>query len=392
MGRYVEQYVYDAVGNILSMQHRGNDPIQPVWKRTYSYHEASQLEVGPSNNRLSKTQVGQTIEHYRYDGSAGLHGDITAMPHLPKMRWDFLDQLQATAQQVFHDGTAETTWYVYDATGQRVRKVTECQAKAGQTPTRSKERVYLGGFEIYREYENDGATISLERETLHVMDGQQRIALVETKTITNPDDKSPNQLIRYQFGNHLGSASLELDEKGGIISYEEYTPYGSTSYQAVDKHIKAAAKRYRYTGQERDEETGLNYHGARYYAPWLGRWTAADPTGIADALNLYSYVSANPMIAVDSTGYKEDKPVVQNDELGNTSKPGGAPAPGAGEAPSNPPESPNVYPADLSAHFPRGQRDLLIRHQIRPLRRRLRQHRPLRTPQRLLRQITPRSQ
>ena len=41
------------------------------------------------------------------------------------------------------------------------------------------------------------------------------------------------QLIRYQFGNHLGSASLELDDQAQIISYEEYTPYGSTSYQAV---------------------------------------------------------------------------------------------------------------------------------------------------------------
>jgi hypothetical protein len=37
------------------------------------------------------------------------------------------------------------------------------------------------------------------------------------------------------------------------------------------------SKRYRYTGKERDEESGLYYHGARYYAPWLGRWTAIDP-------------------------------------------------------------------------------------------------------------------
>ncbi len=42
----------------------------------------------------------------------------------------------------------------------------------------------------------------------------------------------PTQLIRYQFGNHLGSASLELDDQAQIISYEEYHPYGSTSYQA----------------------------------------------------------------------------------------------------------------------------------------------------------------
>jgi len=42
------------------------------------------------------------------------------------------------------------------------------------------------------------------------------------------------QLIRYQYSNHLGSASLELDNNANIISYEEYYPYGSTAYQAIN--------------------------------------------------------------------------------------------------------------------------------------------------------------
>ena len=89
------------------------------------------------------------------------------------------------------------------------------------------------------------------------MDDKQRIALVETRTLdTAGNDPAPAQLIRYQFGNHLGSASLELDERAQIISYEEYTPYGSTTYQAVRSQTETP-KRYRYTGKERDEETGL---------------------------------------------------------------------------------------------------------------------------------------
>ena len=76
-----------------------------------------------------------------------------------------------------------------------------------------KERVYLGGFEIYREYQADGATTDLERETLHIMDDKQRIALVETKTVDSSLRAHGSCLIlRYQIGNHLGSASLELDE------------------------------------------------------------------------------------------------------------------------------------------------------------------------------------
>ena len=185
------------------------------------------------------------------------------------MVWDFEDQLQTVDL-----GGGGTAYYVYDAGGERVRKVIE-----RQNGTLEKERIYLGGFEIYREYNGNGANVTLERETLHVMDDQQRIALVETKTQDTSQPAAPNSvpLIRYQLGNHLGSASLELAEDGALISYEEYHPYGTTAFQAGRSAAEVSLKRYRYTGKERDEETGLNYHGARYYAPWLGRWMSTDP-------------------------------------------------------------------------------------------------------------------
>jgi len=137
---------------------------------------------------------------------------------------------------------------------------------------------------------------------MHVMDGERCVALVETRTLdTAGNDGTSAQLIRYQFGNHLGSASLELDDRAQIISYEEYTPYGSTSYQAVASQTETP-KRYRYTGKERDEETGFSYHGARYYVPWLCRWSALDPAGLVDGTNMYAYVRGNPVMAVDPTG------------------------------------------------------------------------------------------
>jgi RHS repeat-associated protein len=143
------------------------------------------------------------------------------------------------------------------------------------------------------------------------MDDKRRVAMVETKTIdlTAPPGALPATVTRYQFDNHLGSAVLELDNNAAIISYEEYYPYGSTSYQAVNNAIEVSAKRYRYTGKERDEETGLIYHGARYYACWLTRWSSADVAGLIDGPNLYRYARDNPIIMIDQGG-NQSNPVV----------------------------------------------------------------------------------
>lgn len=310
MRMYTEQYHYDEVGNFLELIHQAGSGS---WTRSYTYEEASLIEPGKQSNRLSQTSVGDVDEPYTHD----IHGNMTHMQHLPLMQWDFQDQLQASARQVVNNGgVPETTWYVYDAAGQRVRKVTERQA----TSTRRNERIYLGGLEIYREYPVDGTAPSLERQTLHVMDDKQRIALVETESL---NIASPitihSSLIRYQLGNHLGSASVELDADAAMISYEEYHPYGSTSYQAGRSVAEVSLKRYRYTGKERDEETGLNYHGARYYAPWLGRWTAADISGVTDGVNLFAYVRNNPLRYSDPSGFSGEEqtqhPGYSSDEI-----------------------------------------------------------------------------
>jgi RHS repeat-associated protein len=315
MGTYLERYVYDSVGNFAQMQHRGGNPQHAGWTRAYAYAETSVIEDGTTgsvrktSNRLSRTTLNPNAanpfpEPYQYD----VHGNMTSMPHLSLMRCNFRDELEATSKQVVTTGgTPETTYYVYDATGQRVRKVTERQAGPGQMLTRKEERIYVGGFEIYRTYENDGATTTLERDTLHVADAKQRVALVETRTVdTAGGDPAPPQLIRYQLGNHLGSANLELDDAAQVISYEEYAPYGSTTYQAVRSQTETP-KRYRYLGSERDEESGFSYHGARFYASWLGRWISSDPASLKDGLNMYVYARANPITLLDTTGTDSKK-------------------------------------------------------------------------------------
>jgi RHS repeat-associated protein len=65
----------------------------------------------------------------------------------------------------------------------------------------------------------------------------------------------------------------------------------------------------RYTGKERDAESGLDYFGARYYGSNMGRFMSPDPSGLltqrpADpqSWNMYAYARNNPLIFIDPTG------------------------------------------------------------------------------------------
>jgi RHS repeat-associated protein len=220
------------------------------------------------------------------------------MPNLSLMEWDFNDQLRATARSTSRDVTPETTWYVYDSAGQRVRKVTESHAGADETPHRIKERIYVG-VEIFRRFNGQG-NIKLERQTLHVNDTSGTITMIETRTM-GEEPHIPEQLFRYQLDNHLQSVCLELDEQARVLTYEEYTPYGATSYEAAGSKI-GAPKRYGYTGKERDGENGLYYYGARYYCPAMARWINCDPIGVAGGLDAYVYVRCNPINLIDPDG------------------------------------------------------------------------------------------
>ena len=292
---YIERYRYDAVGNIMALSHHlGHTIDQPgatVWKRHYQYAlDSNQLRStslpADADAQTEYTAVGDYSLTYTHDP----HGNVTSTAHLPLMRWDHKDQLAATSQQQVNDGTGGITYYSYDAAGQRVRKVTKTQG--GQIKN---ERRYVGAYELYREYGQGAVTLS--RETLHVRGGDGDVAIVETATAP----AEPHR-IRYQLANTLGSTVLELDELGALITYEEYHPYGTTAFQTGRSSSEVSLKRYRYTGKERDTETGFTYHGARYYAPWLGRWTSCDPAGLVDGTNLYTYASDSPVNISDPTG------------------------------------------------------------------------------------------
>jgi len=293
MRNYTQSYQYDAVGNILQMRHQASGN---AWVRNYNYQGA--------NNRLISTQIGANTYLYPHHAQ---HGFMTAMPHLEDIGWNFKEELVKTIRQRRTDGgTPETTYYQYDGQGQRIRKLTENAADSGATPSKKDERIYIAGYELYKQH--SGTDAGLERTSLSLMDEQHRFVMIDTETKPRVvlgvtlGRTNPEQTVRYQLHNHLGSAALELDESAQVISYEEYHPYGTTAFQAKNAGIKAAAKRYRYTGMERDEESGLEYHSARYYLPWLGRWGSCDPIGIGDGVNVYAYCKGNSLLFKDGKG------------------------------------------------------------------------------------------
>ena len=133
------------------------------------------------------------------------------------------------------------------------------------------------------------------RETLHISDGKQNLALI--------DKDNNDNVIPYQLTNHLDSASLELDQKANIITYEEYRPFGTTSYRSGRNIAEVSLKRYKYLFKELDNETGLYYYGMRYYASWIARFISVDPLQFEyPMLTPFQYASNRPISGVDLDG------------------------------------------------------------------------------------------
>jgi RHS repeat-associated protein len=287
---YLQTYTYDPAGNILRMKHSSGGVT--VWHRGYTY-------ATTGNRLLATTLPGDDLEDpedYSEPYTHDAHGNMTAMPTIPGgLTWDPQDRLIKTD----HQGGG-VTYYVYDSAGQRVRKV-----HLNQAATISTERYYLGPWETYKKTTDlqGTPTLDTERETLHVHTPAGADCLIETKTVEDETPLgTPTPLLRYQHHNHLGTATLELSQDAEVITYEEYHPYGTSAYRAANSAIEASPKRYRYTGKERDEETGLYYHEARYYACWLARWTAADPIGLQGGPNRFAYANNNPLTFNDPGG------------------------------------------------------------------------------------------
>ncbi len=112
-------------------------------------------------------------------------------------------------------------------------------------------------------------------------------------------DASAN--VFYYFPDPLGNTRTITDATGHVCYDADFTPYG----QEIN-HTNSCPQNYKFTGYERDPETGNDYAFARYYNPRLGRFMTPDPLGGGNddpqSLNRYAYVRNDPMNLVDPSG------------------------------------------------------------------------------------------
>lgn len=298
---YTRRYDYDDGGNLFCIGHQG------ATSRT------RELVVSNRSNRAVENTSG-SITPEEVDDYFDPNGNQTQLEGLRGITWNYRDNIASVTIVAREDASDDGEYYVYDSGGNRIRKVTERLGNGG-TVTHIDETIYLGMLEIRQTRQND--TVTEERRSMRVMDDERCVAIRLHWSQGSPPVGTSNPQIRYQLENHLGSATMEVDDGGQTIGYEEYFPYGGTSFVAGRSLAEVKLKQYRYSGKERDASTGLYYYGARYYAPWLGRWMSCDPAGTVDGLNLYGFVGGNPVTYKDIGGLGKEYMLTAHEDTRN---------------------------------------------------------------------------
>ncbi len=126
-----------------------------------------------------------------------------------------------------------------------------------------------------------------------------------------------NSSTYFVHKDHLGSTRL--------LTAMDQSAYDSLDYLPFGEQIAGdTGSPHKFTGKERDSESGLDYFGARYMGSSLGRFMSADPdnagadAAIPQSWNAYAYVGNNPLNAVDPDG--EEYYLLGREQCGKTAQ------------------------------------------------------------------------
>lgn len=295
-----EEATYDKIGNILSLKRSvkglGVNFTETDWWN-YNYQSGTNRLTGVTGqNTYSANRA------YTYDANGNLLTDDFRAITAP------MQYGRAAYAYRVNKGT-DVIDYLYDSKDQRVYKKVDA--------TDNNQDV-----EAYYLQDITGKTVAIREIKLsgtgweYFVSGSEREMSIVPTTSQSPGANTSNtnkrvgmnQAVAFIY-DHLGNTRVSYsaqswDAANNKILYQvntvnDYAPYG----KIIREFIQDDRTRYLTTQHERDQETGLDYRGARYYDSDVARFLSVDPMA-SKYLNLstYNYVAGNPNMLIDPDG------------------------------------------------------------------------------------------
>lgn len=311
-----QYYTYDAFNRLKDVEEFSETYLSGVYNYSSSVFKQIYLYDNFGNRRIDATNSTGPINKKAYDINkatnrvvvpSGQTGTIT-YDNAGNMVYDSYTTAGGSANRQF-DGSSRLRRsydngqvdYVYDMNGKRSRK------RKG-----SVETWYVYGIqgELLAEYNYNTAATSPQKEYAY-KDGQ---LLIYGATGDN---------IKWVVNDILGTPRMFVDWWGDLngsagIQRHDYLPFGEELLAGIG--VRTTGRGYPaatvsgkgFTGQYHDNETALDYFGARYYNNIAGRFISVDPLDASGRIggpqtwNRYSYVSNMPLAYVDPSGMQQE--------------------------------------------------------------------------------------
>jgi len=303
----VWSYRYDANGNIEDIVNSaGNsvytyDALDRVIEETRPGQSTETLDYDRNGNRTAKT-VDAIVDTYGYiTNSNQLNSDpIGAIAHdnagnrtSDKGGNRTFEYNEAGRLYRVYEGGSLLATYVYNAQGQRTRKITDTVTT------------------VYH-YDLAGNLIS---ETTDAGVAIKDYVHMNSVPVAQIDTDGVNDSVSYLHTDHLGTPRRATDEAGNVVWAWESDAFGTTAAnEDPDNDSTATIINLRFAGQYYDAETALHYNYFRYYDPNVGRYISSDPIGLVGGPNTYGYGFANPLTFTDRLGLLPPDPAPEGCE------------------------------------------------------------------------------